>query len=79
MYIGAFAAWFPHYLYLRGVSRKIHKIYLMRGGKYCRVVINEYGGEQMNTWITIRDLKLLNKEMDRFNDEYEFLDKTGQL
>ena len=74
-----FGGWFPHYFYLRSVYKKIHKIYLMRGGKYCRVVLNEYYGEQHNTWITITDLHLMNREQDRLTDDHEFLDSEGKM
>ena len=81
LYFNCFFSWMPHYQYLRGISRKIHKIYLMRGGKYCRLVINEFYGEQHNVWITIKDLALLNQEMNRFDydEKHEFLTSEGQL
>lgn len=79
MYFSGLFAWLPHYFYLRGIAKKIHKIYLLRGGKYCRLFLNEYYGEQHNTWITITDVRLLNKDMDRFEENHEFLNKEGQL
>jgi hypothetical protein len=78
-YTGFFVSWMPHYFYLLSLSRKINKIYLMRGGKYLRLQTNEYYGEKMNVWITIRDLHLLNKDLNRFDDSLEFLNKEGQL
>lgn len=78
-YLTAFMGWMPHYYYLRGVSRKIHQIYLLRGGKYARCVLNEYYGEQTNVWITLKELHLLNREQDKFDDTYEFLNSEGQL
>ena len=80
-YSFVFGGLFPHYFYLRGVYKKIHKIYLMRGGKYCRIVLNEYYGEQHNTWITIKDMHLLNKTQDRIDvaHDHEFLDTEGQM
>jgi hypothetical protein len=78
-YTGFFLSWLPHYWYLTSLSRKINKIYLMRGGKYLRVQTNEYNGEKIVHWITIRDLHLLNKDLNRFDDSFEFLDKEGQL
>jgi hypothetical protein len=36
--------WVPHYLYVKSVLRKLHKVYLLRGGKYCRVVLNDFWG-----------------------------------
>jgi len=36
--------WMPHYLYIRSLSKKIRKIYLMRGGKYCRIEMMDWMG-----------------------------------
>lgn len=29
--------WLPHVLYLKNIDKKIHKLYLLRGGKYIRI------------------------------------------
>lgn len=78
-YTGVFLSWFPHYSYLKGLSRKINKIYLLKGGKYCRVECVDYNGVKKMVWLTITDLHLLNKEHNRFDDEYHFLNEEGQL
>ncbi len=70
--------WFPHYYYIKGLLRKVHKIYLLRGGKYCRLVLNEISGNELITWVTINDMKLLNKAMDRY-ENIEFLTSEGQM
>jgi hypothetical protein len=36
--------WLPHYLYVRSLSKKLHKVFLLRGGKYCKVVLNDFWG-----------------------------------
>jgi hypothetical protein len=36
--------WMPHFLYVRSLNKKINKIYLMRGGKYCRVELMDLSG-----------------------------------
>jgi hypothetical protein len=79
LYTFALYGWFPHYLYIKNLYKRIHKIYLMRGGKYCRVVCNLITGQQTITWITIKDMHLLSKDGKRFDDTYEFLNKEGQL
>ena len=79
MYSCVFMGWFPHYLYLKGLSRKINRIYLMRGGKYARVEVTEYNGEKIDVWITISELHLLNKDLNAYNSDYKFLDTSGQL
>jgi len=30
-------AWIPHVTYLQGLNKKIHKLHLLRGGKYLKV------------------------------------------
>jgi hypothetical protein len=36
--------WMPHYLYYRSIGKRVHRIYLMRGGKYCRIVLQDGWG-----------------------------------
>ena len=36
--------WMPHYLYIRTINKRVHKIFLMRGGKYCRIVLQDGWG-----------------------------------
>jgi len=72
--------WMPHFLYIRSLSKKIRKIYLMRGGKYCRIEIMDWMGDINQSWVTIADFKLLTQDNMRFADEdFEFLTKEGQL
>jgi hypothetical protein len=34
----------PHFLYVRGLQKKIYKIFLMRGGKYCKIEYMDFYG-----------------------------------
>ena len=79
LYTFAIYGFMPHYLYLKSLYKKLHKVYLMRGGKYCKVVLNDVAGIEKIVWITIKDLHLLNKDGTRFDNEHQFLDKDGQL
>jgi hypothetical protein len=36
--------WMPHHLYIRNLTKRIHRVYLMRGGKYCRFVMADWHG-----------------------------------
>ncbi len=36
--------WMPHFLYIKSLTKKIHRVYLLRGGKYCRVVMMDLFG-----------------------------------
>ena len=81
--------WMPHYLYVKTLQRKLHKVHLLRGGKYLRVVLNDFWGvlyfnllfqDNYNSWITISELHLLSKDHKRFEDDNaEFLDRDGKL
>lgn len=51
----------------------------MRGGKFCRVVTNQFMGQRNVTWITIADMHLLSADGKRFDSEYEVLTPEGQL
>jgi hypothetical protein len=71
----------PHMLYIRSLTKKIHRVYLMRGGKYCRYVMMDWFGAQINSWITNKEIHLLSEDYKRFADQekFEFLDSKGQL
>lgn len=71
----------PHYLYIRNLSKKIHKMYLMRGGKYVRIEMMDWMGYTIQSWNTIKEFHLLSDDFKRFADEekFEFLTKEGQM
>jgi hypothetical protein len=37
LYGSSALAWMPHALYWKHLDKKIHKLYLLRGGKYVRI------------------------------------------
>ena len=78
-YFFAMTGWLPQYFYVRGLGKRIHRLYLMKGGKYCKVILNEFSGERITTWLTISDLHLLSQDMKRYQKEYGFLTKEGQM
>ena len=84
--------WLPHYLYVRSLSKKLHKVFLLRGGKYCRLVLNDFWGvnnifklififqDNYNSWISISELHLLTQDLKRFDDENALImNKDGTL
>lgn len=71
--------WFPHYLYIKNLTKHIHQVFLLRGGKYCRVVLTEISGAELVSWITIDELRLINKDFNRYDNSYDFISKDGQL
>jgi len=79
-YTSFLVGWMPHHLYVRQLAKKLHKIYLMRGGKYCRVVYMNFLGEQHNSWITNKEIHFLTEDLKRFdNEKTNFLTKEGKL
>lgn len=81
MHLSYMFGWYPHYQYIQTLYLHIHKIYLMRGGKYCKVEFMNTYGDIETTWITINDLSLLSNDRKRYEDEntFEFLKEDGQL
>jgi hypothetical protein len=73
--------WLPHYLYVRSLTKKIHKVYLLRGGKYIRFEIMDWMGDKNQSWNTIREFRLLSEDYKRFEEDesMEFLKEDGQL
>lgn len=75
-------AWLPHVLYWKHLERKIHKIFLLRGGKYVRLYTQNPMGDRFYSWAHICEMNLLTEDYEDFADPVEeenFLNKTGQL
>lgn len=77
---GAFA-WMPHVLYWKSLDRKLHKFFLLRGGKYVRIYNMNPMGDVFYSWANINEFHLLTEDYEEFADpdEIEFLNKEGQL
>ena len=81
-YIANSLAWMPHAMYWKHLDRKIHKLYLLRGGKYMRVWTQNPMGDRNYSWISNNEVNLLTEDYENFADPVEdenFLKKTGQL
>lgn len=75
-------AWLPHVLYWKHLEKKIHKIFLLRGGKYVRLWTMNPLGDRFYSWAHICEFKLLTEDYEDFADPVEdqdFLTKNGQL
>jgi len=75
-------AWLPHAMYWKSLDKKIHKLFLLRGGKYCRVWTQNPMGDRHYSWINNCEIKLLTEDSHDFADPVEdedFLKKEGQL
>jgi hypothetical protein len=81
MFYGANAfAWLPHVLYWKHLERKIHKLYLLRGGKYVRIWTQNPMGDRFYSWAHICEMRLLTENYEDFADpveEEQLLNKTG--
>ena len=81
MYSMICGAWIPHALYWKHIDRKIHQIYLLRGGKYCRVVRMDMMNAKKYSWITNYEINTLTEDRKSFAEEgvTDFMGKSGQL
>lgn len=75
-------AWMPHALYWKHLDKKLHKVYLLRGGKYLRLWTQNPMGDRFYSWTSINELHLLTEDYEDFADPTEDeqpLKKNGQL
>jgi hypothetical protein len=81
-YLANSFAWLPHVLYWKHLDRKIHKLLLLRGGKYLRIWTQNPMGDRHYSWANINETHLLTEDYEDFADpveEEQFLKKSGQL
>jgi len=64
-------AWLPHVLYWKHLERKIHKIFLLRGGKYVRLYTQNPLGDRFYSWAHICEFNLLTEDYEDFADPVE--------
>jgi hypothetical protein len=70
----------PHVLYWKHLDKKIHKLYLLRGGKYVRIYTQNVMGDRFTSWANICEFNLLDEKYERFAapvEEEQFLNKAG--
>lgn len=75
-------AWMPHVLYWKHLEKKIHKLFLLRGGKYVRIWTQNPMGDRFYSWAHICEFNLLTESYEDFAEPVEdeqFLTKAGQL
>ena len=80
LYMTNMFAWMPHVLYWKSLERKIHKIYLLRGGKYVRIWTQNALGDTFFSWANICEFNLLTEDYEDFEDpvdDAQFLSKEG--
>jgi hypothetical protein len=81
-YLANCFAWIPHVLYWKHLDKKIHRLFLLKGGKYCRVWTQNPMGDKFYSWISNCEMHLLTEDYEDFADpvdDEKFLKKNGQL
>ena len=75
-------AWMPHVLYWKSLDKKIHRLLLLRGGKYVRIWTQNPMGDRFYSWANNCEIRLLTEDRHDFADPDEdpdFMRKNGQL
>jgi hypothetical protein len=75
-------AWLPHVLYWKHLDKKIHQLFLLRGGKYVRIWTQNPMGDRFYSWAHICEFNLLTENYEDFAEPVEDeqpLNKQGQL
>ena len=75
-------AWLPHVLYWKSLDKKIHKLFLLRGGKYVRIWTQNPMGDKFYSWANNCEMRLITEDYEDFADpveDEELLRKDGQL
>lgn len=80
-YLTNMFAWMPHVLYWKALDRKIHRLLLLRGGKYVKIYNMNPSGDTFFSWANINEFHILTEDYQDFadKDNVEFLNKEGQL
>lgn len=69
-------------MYWKHLERKIHKVFLLRGGKYVRFLTMNPMGDRFYSWAHICEFNLLTEDYEDFADpvdEEKIMTKAGQL
>ena len=73
-------AWLPMAMYWKSLDRKIHRMYLLRGGKYVKIWTVNPMGDRFYSWAHIAEFHLLTEDGEDFAfppEEEEFMNKAG--
>ena len=69
-------------MYWKSLDKKIHRLLLLRGGKYVRIWTQNPMGDRFYTWANNCEFNLITEDGHDFEDpvdEADFLKKDGQL
>jgi hypothetical protein len=73
-------AWLPMAMYWKSLDRKIHRMYLLRGGKYVKIWTMNPMGDRFYSWAHIAEFHLLSEDGEDFAfppEDEEFMNKAG--
>jgi hypothetical protein len=82
LYAANMFAWIPLSLYWKSIDKKIHKMYLLRGGKYVKIWTMNPMGDRFYSWAHISEFNLITEDGEDFAqpvENEEFQNKAGQL
>ena len=82
LYAANSLAWMPHVMYWKSLDKKIHRLLLLRGGKYVRIWTQNPMGDRFYSWANNCEFHLLTEDYEDFADpvdDEDFLKKNGQL
>jgi len=82
MYAATCLAWMPHVMYWKSLDKKIHKLYLLRGGKYVRIWTQNPMGDMYYSWANNCEIHLLTEDANTFAElpeDESFMKPSGQL
>lgn len=74
--------WIPLALYWKHLDKKIHRMYLLRGGKYVKIWTMNPMGDRFYSWAHISEFHLITEDGEDFaqpTDDEDFMTKAGQL
>ncbi len=69
LYLVNMYAWIPHILYLKHLDKKIHKFFLLRGGKYVRILTQNPLGDRFYSWAHICEFHLITRDYNDFVED----------
>ena len=62
LYLANSLAWMPHVLYWKSLDKKIHRLLLLRGGKYVRIWTQNPMGDRFYSWASNCEINLLTED-----------------
>lgn len=71
LYAANALAWLPHVLYWKHLDRKIHKLFLLRGGKYVRILTQNPLGDRFYSWAHICEFNLISRDYTEFVEDVD--------